>query len=308
MGKIIDLTGQKFGRWTVLYKSEKRTSDNQIMWHCKCDCGNEKDVPRKLLRNRHSQSCGCLRKEVASYNHTKNLIGQKFGRLIVIERIGSTEQKKATWKCKCECGNEIIVPTGSLTSGNTTSCGCYNKEAVAERSKNNLLKQVFGKLTVLEETSNRKNGDIVWKCQCECGNLCYIPTSYLTSGHTKSCGCLNSSYGELKITNLLQSNNIPFQKEYSFNNLKFEDTNYFARFDFYVNNKYLIEFDGEQHFNFKNNWHDTLQDFVKRQEHDRIKNQYCKEYNIPLIRIPYTHLNDLCLEDLLLETSQFIVT
>jgi len=37
------------------------------------------------------------------------------------------------------------------------------------------------------------------------------------------------------------------------------------------------------------------------------KNQWCKENNIPLIRIPYTHLKDLCIEDLLLETSNYVV-
>ena len=51
---------------------------------------------------------------------------------------------------------------------------------------------------------------------------------------------------------------------------------------------------------------DAEEQFKKTQEHDKYKNQWCKNNNIPLIRIPYTHLKDLCLEDLLLETSKFI--
>ena len=68
------------------------------------------------------------------------------------------------------------------------------------------------------------------------------------------------------------------------------------RFDFYVNNQYLIEFDGIQHFIQSKNW-EPLEDTQYR---DNIKNQWCKENNIPLIRIPYTKLNTLTIDDLLL--------
>ena len=49
------------------------------------------------------------------------------------------------------------------------------------------------------------------------------------------------------------------------------------------------------------------ENFLKTQERDALKNQWCKDNNIPLIRIPYTHLQNLCLEDLQLETSKFII-
>ncbi len=51
-------------------------------------------------------------------------VGQKFGKLLVLEQAGRNELKKVLWKCKCECGNEIDVASGSLVTGNTTSCGC----------------------------------------------------------------------------------------------------------------------------------------------------------------------------------------
>jgi hypothetical protein len=66
-------------------------------------------------------------------------------------------------------------------------------------------------------------------------------------------------------------------------------------------NKYLIEFDGEQHHNQNSKF-----DYEYTHKHDLIKSQWCKDNNIPLIRIPYTHYDNLCIEDLLLETSQFI--
>jgi hypothetical protein len=50
--------------------------------------------------------------------------GQVFGRLTVVEQAGRDKLKKVLWRCRCECGNETVVVSGSLVTGNTTSCGC----------------------------------------------------------------------------------------------------------------------------------------------------------------------------------------
>lgn len=50
--------------------------------------------------------------------------GQRFGKLTVLEHIGSNALKKVLWRCRCDCGNELPVVAGSLVTGNTTSCGC----------------------------------------------------------------------------------------------------------------------------------------------------------------------------------------
>lgn len=58
-----------------------------------------------------------------------DLIGKRFGRLTVIDKIGTSKKtRQCIWLCKCDCGNEKEVPTSYLTSGDTTSCGCYRKE------------------------------------------------------------------------------------------------------------------------------------------------------------------------------------
>ena len=117
-----------------------------------------------------------------------------------------------------------------------------------------------------------------------------------------SCGCLKTSFGEAKIEEILKNNNIFFEKEKKFKDFKSEK-NYYFRFDFYINNYYLIEFDGIQHFE-EGHWGETLETIQKR---DEIKNQYCRINNIPLIRIPYTIVNDIKLEDLLLKSSKYRV-
>ena len=79
-----------------------------------------------------------------------------------------------------------------------------------------------------------------------------------------------------------------------------------ARFDFWVNNQYIIEFDGRQHFSemHSNFFADSLEEI---QERDAYKTKWCVENNIPIIRIPYTRLKNLCIEDLQLNSSQFLV-
>ena len=54
-----DLTGQRFGRWTVLYKAPKATSNCHVKWHCLCDCGQERDIAAYALVGGTSTSCGC---------------------------------------------------------------------------------------------------------------------------------------------------------------------------------------------------------------------------------------------------------
>lgn len=65
-----------------------------------------------------------------------DLTGQKFGRLTVIERAGTSPHGKATWTCECDCGSMVVVIGNSLLTGNTRSCGCVHNEASAENGRN----------------------------------------------------------------------------------------------------------------------------------------------------------------------------
>lgn len=63
MARLIDLTGQRFGRLTVIEKVPPKTGSTNARWRCKCDCGNETTVLSTTLRRGESTSCGCYRKE-----------------------------------------------------------------------------------------------------------------------------------------------------------------------------------------------------------------------------------------------------
>ena len=130
-----------------------------------------------------------------------------------------------------------------------------------------------------------------------------------------TCGCDTViSYGEQKIKDLLTAHNITYlhDKGY-FKDLIFPDTNGLCRFDFIIFNNenqvsYIIEYDGEQHFTYNNRGWNHDGSYQERKNKDFFKNQYCFDRDIPIIRIPYWHFTQLNIQDLVLETSSYILT
>ena len=113
------VSGDRFGRLTVI-KEEKGNSINGMRtWRCLCDCGKETNVPTGRLNNGNTKSCGCLKQEIVN----PNLIGRKFGKLTVIASAGKRKQH-SIWECCCECGGKKVARTNPLLSGRIRSCGC----------------------------------------------------------------------------------------------------------------------------------------------------------------------------------------
>lgn len=241
-----------------------------------------------------------------------DLTNQRFGKLVAQYKCNYKKGNKYPWHCICDCGNEVDVRTQDLTSGKTTSCGCLQKEIVRQIGKKtsqinfkheykDITNQRFGFLVALKRLENKGLGK--WLCQCDCGNMTIVRINDLTSGNTTSCGCIRSK-GQLKISQLLNQYNIPFETEKSFETSYYKNTKNFFRFDFYVNNEYIIEYDGIQHFKENNFFPISLRE---QQMRDQEKNEWCKNNNIPLIRIPYKQFDKITIQDLLLVTSGFII-
>ena len=271
VGRAKDLRGQKFGRLTVLYRV--KNIGKHTIWKCKCECGTLKIVRQDALISGQIKSCGCLHKENSSERMSSNLLNNRFNFLTVIEKTDKrTNNGQIIWKCQCDCGTVIEIPTSSLINGNTKSCGCLQKRKASEVGSSkviNLLGKKFGKLTVLKQVKS-KNENACWECLCECGSKCIVSGCNLRSGKTMSCGCI-SSQGEWKIARLLNENNFHFLKEYSFEQCRFPNTNNLARFDFFINNNYLIEFDGKQHFEYTGIGWDTKENYKKTIYRDEYK-------------------------------------
>ncbi len=116
-----------------------------------------------------------------------DLTGRRFGRLTAL---GPAENagNYAVWRCRCDCGSETVVAAPNLTSGRTRSCGCLKRE-LNDARRLDLTGRKFGRLTALGPAENIGK-DTAWNCRCDCGNEVVAKTVNLTSGSTRSCGCL----------------------------------------------------------------------------------------------------------------------
>lgn len=118
-----------------------------------------------------------------------DLTGKRFGRLTVKYYAGNDKYRQALWLCRCDCGNEKIVSGFCLRRGDVHSCGCIVKNAPAKNSLK-LAGQRFGRLLVIRRITHSKKDYSQWLCRCDCGKEIVVKGKDLTSGKTKSCGCL----------------------------------------------------------------------------------------------------------------------
>lgn len=180
MRKTEDITGQKFGNLTV---QKLELINDKYYATCLCDCGNIVTAIKYNVINGVKSSCGCLNISVRKIGRY-NLVGQRFGKLLVLEETTKETSSRVSkaWKCQCDCGNTIDVVTNSLTgiheSKGTRSCGCT--------SSPNLIGEKFGSLLVIDY--GKFDRIQYWKCKCDCGSETSVTGTKLKSGHTQTCG------------------------------------------------------------------------------------------------------------------------
>jgi hypothetical protein len=136
MPALRNLLGQRFGLLIVLGRGRKnsRARAGNVSWVCACDCGNRTVVLGCHLTSGHTRSCGCRRKQIAGARFFKDCVGQRFGRLVVLQRAGSDKHGSTTWLCVCDCGNEAILTHQTFATGHTKSCGCLRREVTRKRN------------------------------------------------------------------------------------------------------------------------------------------------------------------------------
>ena len=130
-----DCTGQRFGHLTVLGKGEtsKRGGKTTRLWDLLCDCGNTISRVRADFDKKRGQiSCGCARKQgwVDNKRRPRDISGQRFGHLVVIELTGThNRQRQPTWRCLCDCGRYVNLACKQLTNSNySPTCGSVNPD------------------------------------------------------------------------------------------------------------------------------------------------------------------------------------
>ena len=138
---LIDLTGQRFGKLTVLCKDGRTKHGDEANWLCRCDCGAIKSIKSSALRRGDAKSCGCDMSHKKSCKRGIDLVGEKFGHLTVVEKAKSGRAKNgrtfSNWVCICDCGNQKIVRQRDLTENRIKSCGCSSNKMRAQAVQDN---------------------------------------------------------------------------------------------------------------------------------------------------------------------------
>jgi hypothetical protein len=195
--KIKDIRGKTFGSlYCVSFENVIKTHSH---WKFICTCGKVKVMDGSRVRRHSFPTCGCKGWrgeyiEIVNGEQIRDLSNMRFGKLKAIKLLDKTKRGNKEWECICDCGKTHNVIATCLISGKTTGCGC------STGSPKDISGMRFGKLIAAYPTRQRQGRQVLWYCDCDCGNSTQVIQSHLSNGTTKSCGCGMSShdYGGIK--------------------------------------------------------------------------------------------------------------
>ena len=174
-------SGYRVGQLVVERSTDQRRG-GYCVWVCRCDCGNEILLDTRYLQRGTITNCGCI---PSVRPGTRNVCGQRFGKLVALEQTDERSRGTALWRCQCDCGNEAVVSLKQLVGGYVKSCGCLSRPPLKQ-----YIGKRFGRL-VVEQYAGKEKGRHMWSCRCDCGNVVKVCQTNLQTGKTQSCGCLN---------------------------------------------------------------------------------------------------------------------
>jgi hypothetical protein len=243
------------------------------------------------IPNSHLQGNGCPNCNVSkklSIDDVKNLCYKFHGETHTILSNFYKNQKSVIEIKHNICGNIFNTNYINLYSG----CGCpkcfKSKKLSIDILKERCYNLHKDEYKILDNNYINNHTKIMVKHN-KCGHQWLVKPNHFSNG---SCcpNCYNKSKGENKIKLFLESNKIDYTPQHGFKDCKYKQV---LNFDFYLP-KYniCIEFDGRQHFEPVEKF-GGVEEFELTKIRDSIKNSYCEDNNIKLIRIPYTKLNKI---------------
>ena len=171
-----NMLDQQFGHLTVV----KHLSG--VNYECRCVCGNVITVSKGNLLRGHQKSCGCVRHKRSE----QDIAGMRSGKLVAVEPTEIKRRGTFLWRCRCDCGKELLVEPYKIRSQSVQSCGCSRKG----KNTKELTGRRFGKLMAIQRLEEKIGSSYAWLCQCDCGKQIKVSTNALLSTPgTRSCGC-----------------------------------------------------------------------------------------------------------------------
>lgn len=129
-----NIIGQVFGNLTAI--QFLYVENEQSIYRFKCVCGNYIDLPMVRVKSGNTSSCGCLW-DNWNDSYKSDIVGQRFGNLVVQSYAGLNKHGGTMFECLCDCGSTTIVWRDSLVRGHTHSCGCLR--SIGEKNIKQIL-------------------------------------------------------------------------------------------------------------------------------------------------------------------------
>lgn len=141
----MDITGERYGRLTALYRTDIKKAGSGTYWMFQCDCGNKKVLRANVVRSGKTLSCGCLIKDkhIVVHHEQRNLVGKRFGKLVVVGTAGMAKDGLHYMSLvRCDCGFEQKARDTELVSGRKKMCArCSNNlRKTHGKSRNRVFK------------------------------------------------------------------------------------------------------------------------------------------------------------------------
>lgn len=265
--------------------------DNKIKCRCKLHNIEYEATPCSLKKHISCPECIRIMRHARTDDEFKKELKERYPTIQSLSKFTGTD-KPTKFKCTV-CGYEWTAQPNRLLNVNKDECGCPRckgkhykiteddlRERISKASPN--TEYISGFIHVADKA--------IFKCK-----VCGYEWESLVGNILGGTGCpkCKMSKGEIKIGQYLDAHNIKYRTQHIFDDCK---NKYTLRFDFYLPEfNCCIEYDGIQHFKYctfgaKNR---TAEELVVIQERDKIKDEYCKEKSIDLIRIPYTDFDNI---------------
>jgi hypothetical protein len=279
------------GSGCILVSKEFDGSYQSVLeFQCKCGQHFQTRLSYFMFRKkRRCNACGILmssKKRINKYAKVKKYIEATGCKLLSDDYIN----QDTPLKIQCQCGREFYRKFAKFKKQKPCCTYCspqtnWNFEMIKEYIENN------SNCILISKEYHTVHDKI--ELRCECGNIFKITFKQFQDGKFLCNDCTKRSLGERRVREFLVKEKIKYIDQYKTIDCKNERS---LPFDFavIVNDKVytLIEYDGEQHYEPVKGWGgDKRLQYIK--QNDQIKDQYCQDYNIPLIRIPYWEFDNI---------------
>lgn len=280
----------------ILLTSRYINSQHKVKCKCRIDGHIWDAFPENLLKGHGCPECS--RKRV-SYINTKthdNFIADVKRLSPTISILSKYNGSSSKVKCKCNiCNNEwSTVATNLINGKGCPSCGLKRRISAITKSHEEFVSQMRKINPDIAIIGDYVNTSVPIKCRCKIDNNIWDATpANLLRG--TACPACQNSHGEKAVSDVLNDLGIKYVTQYRFVDCKKIRT---LPFDFYLPDfSTCIEYDGQQHYRPVTFGGCTIEQAIdahaRTKENDHIKNQYCQNNNINLIRIKYSDINNI---------------